>query len=109
MILVCHVIKGSFEFTGESFSWQVSNLPIGVVIGIVVVEIWCFEWLKGKILHALALISNYCLSLKDMAGKHTAYEINKSDPGHTCLKRESEKKLKITFVSLSKNRDEKEK
>lgn len=68
-----------------------------------------FEWLEGKIHHGLALISNYCLSLKDMARKHTTYEINKSDPGHRCLKQQSETDLKITFTSLSKKGDEKKK
>ena len=40
-----------------------SNL---VAIGVVIVEI-SFLWLKGKIPHALTLIQDYSLSLKQMA------------------------------------------
>ena len=48
---------------------------------------------------ALASIWHYCLYLKDMAWKHTAYHIDNSDPGHIHL----QKNLKITFANTSKN------
>ena len=38
VILQEHVIKGSFDFIGESSLWQVTNLPILLAMGIVVVE-----------------------------------------------------------------------
>ena len=44
-----------------------------------------------------------------MAWKHTAYHMNNSDPDHTYLKQQSDKNLKITFASLSRKSDEKEK
>ena len=44
-----------------------------------------------------------------MNWKHTAYHIINSDPGHTRSKQELDKTLKLTFVSLSKSTDEKEK
>ena len=50
-----------------------------------------------------------CLYLKDMVWKHTAYHINNSDPGHTDLKQQLEKNMKITFTSPSKKTTEKEK
>ena len=34
-----------------------------------------------------------------MAWKYMEYHINKSDPGHTPLKQQLEKNLKITFVN----------
>ena len=52
---------------------------------------------------------HYCLFLKDMGWKHTAYHIVNSDPGHTRSKQQLDKTLKITFASLSKSTDEKEK
>ena len=45
-----------------------------------------------------ASIHHYCLSLKDMTWKHTACHNNNSDPGHTQLKQQLEKNLKITFT-----------
>ena len=36
----------------------------------------------------LRIIRYYCLYLKDMAWKRTAYHINNSDPGHTRLKQQ---------------------
>ena len=53
-----------------------------------------FLVVKSKILHALTLSRNYCLSLKDMACKHMAYRTNNSDPGHTRLKQQLKKKQK---------------
>ena len=47
--------------------------------------------------------------LKDMGLKHTAYHIINSDPGHTRSKQQLDKTLKITFASLSRKSDEKEK
>ena len=44
-----------------------------------------------------------------MGWKHTAYYIINSDPGHTRSNQELDKTLKITFVSLSKSTDGKEK
>ena len=44
-----------------------------------------------------------------MGWKHTAYHINKSDPGRTPLKQQLDKNLKITLVSSSKNVLEKKK
>ena len=41
--------------------------------------------------------------------KNTSYHITNSDPGHTRLKQQLEKKFKITFVSPFKKSDEKEK
>ena len=52
---------------------------------------------------------NYCLSLKDMTWKHTAYYINSSNLDHTCLKQQLERSLKITFASPSRKGDEKKK
>ena len=54
-------------------------------------------------------IRHYCLFLKDMGWKYTAYHITHSDPGHTCSKQQLDKTLKITFTSLSRKSDEKEK
>ena len=47
--------------------------------------------------------------LKDMGLKQTAYHIINSDPGHTRSKQELDKTLKITFASLSRKSDKKEK
>ena len=44
-----------------------------------------------------------------MGWKHTAYHINKSDPGRNPLKQQLDKNLKITLVSSSKNTVEKKK
>ena len=52
---------------------------------------------------------NYCLSLKDMTWKHTAYYINSSNLDHTCLKQQLERSLKMTFASPSRKGDEKKK
>ena len=41
--------------------------------------------------------------------KHTAYHIINSDPGHTRPMQQLDKTLKITFASLSRKSDEKEK
>ena len=43
-----------------------------------------------------------------MGWKHTAYIIN-SDPGHTHSKQQFDKTLKISFASLSRESNEKEK
>ena len=43
-----------------------------------------------------------------MAWKHIKYHINNSDPGHTCLKQQLEKNLKIIFASSSKKDGNKE-
>ena len=51
----------------------------------------------------LSFQSAITLLLKEMAWKHD------SDPGHTSLKKQLEKNLKITFVSLSKRGNEREK
>ena len=45
-----------------------------------------------------------CLSLKDMARKHTTY-INNSDPGRMRVEQQSEKSIKITSVCPSKTSD----
>ena len=65
--------------------------------------------LKKKTPDALASVRHYCLFLKDMCRKHTAYHIFNSNPGHTCPKQQVEKYLKITFASPSKSTDEKKK
>ena len=52
---------------------------------------------------------HYCLSLKDMTLKLTAYLNNNSDSVYTRLKQKLEKNLKISFASLSKKSYEKEK
>ena len=44
-----------------------------------------------------------------MGGKHTAYHIINSDPGHTRLKQQLDKILRMTFTNLSRKSDEKEK
>ena len=44
-----------------------------------------------------------------MGWKHTAYHIVNSDPGYKRSKQQLYKTLKITFASLSKSNDEKEK
>ena len=44
-----------------------------------------------------------------MGWKHTAYHIINSDPGHTRSKQQLDKTLKITFASLSRKSEEKEK
>ena len=46
---------------------------------------------------------------KDTVWKHTPYHINDSDPGHTRLKQQLKKNLKITFASPPKNAAEKKK
>ena len=43
-----------------------------------------------------------------MEWKHIAYHIINSDPGHTRLKQQMDKTLKITFASLSRKKVEKE-
>ena len=83
--------------------------PITILSSYVLWQWRWFQWLKRKILDTLVSICHYCLSLKDIAWKQTAYHINNSDNGHTRLKQQSKKFLKITSVSLSKNIDEKEK
>ena len=50
-----------------------------------------------------------CLSLKDIAWKHTTYHINNSDPRLAHLNQQLEKNMKTTFVCPSKNTDQKEK
>ena len=60
-----------------------------------------------KIPNAVASIRHYYLSLKRMAWKHTTYHLNNSNPGHTRLKQQLEKILKIIFASASKNAVEK--
>ena len=52
---------------------------------------------------------HYCLFLKDMGWKHTAYHIINSNPGHTRSKQQRDKTSKITFASLSRKSDQKEK
>ena len=47
--------------------------------------------------------------MKDMTWRYTTYHINKSNPGHTRLKQQLEKNLKITFASPFKNVVEKKK
>lgn len=59
------------------------------------------------VLRVLASIRHYCLSLKDMASKQTAYHVNISDHVHTRLKQQLGKNLKIDFASLSKKDKEK--
>ena len=49
-------------------------------------------------------ICHYCLSLKDIARKHTTY-INNSDPGRMRVEQQSEKSIKITSVCPSKTSD----
>ena len=49
------------------------------------------------------------LFLKDMGWKHTSYHIINSGPGHTRSKQQLGKTLKMTFASLSRKSDEKEK
>ena len=45
-------------------------------------------------------------SPKDMVWKHTAYHVNKSDIGHTCLKQEQKKKKNTnTFCQYVPIRD----
>ena len=44
-----------------------------------------------------------------MGWKHMAYHIINSDLGHTCSKQQFHKTLKITFASLSRKSDKKEK
>ena len=44
-----------------------------------------------------------------MGWKPTAYHFINSDPDHTCSKQELDKTLKITFASLARKSDEKEK
>ena len=44
-----------------------------------------------------------------MGWKHTAYHIINSDPGHTRSKQQLDKTLNVTFASLSRKSDEKEK
>ena len=74
-----------------------------MVLGIVVVTLLCFKWLKGNILHILqSVIRHYCLYLKDMALKHKGYLINNFDPAQTYLKLQLEKNFKITFASSFK-------
>ena len=50
-----------------------------------------------------------CLSLKDVAWKHTTYQGNKSDIGHTCLKQKSMKNTQIALISPFRSTDKKEK
>ena len=40
-----------------------------------------FRWQRRRF---QMLSPQSCLSLKDMAWKHTAYHFNNSNPGHTC-------------------------
>ena len=47
--------------------------------------------LKKKIPDALASIRHYCLFVKDIDWKHTAYYIINSDPGHTRSKQQLDK------------------
>ena len=54
-------------------------------------------------------IHHYCLFLKDMGWKHTTYHIINSNPGHTRSKQQLGKTLIITFASLSRKSNEKEK
>ena len=63
---------------------------------------------KRKIADAFTLIHHYYISLKDMTWKLTAY-INNSDPGHSSLKQQLEKNLKIIFDSPSRKSIEKQK
>ena len=44
-----------------------------------------------------------------MGWKHMAYHIINSDPGHTRSMQQLDKTLKITYASLSRKSDEKEK
>ena len=81
-----------------------------MVLGIVVVTLLCFKWLKGNILHILqSVIRHYCLYLKDMALKHKGYLINNFDPAQTYLKQQLEKNFKITFASSFKKGGKKKK
>ena len=77
-----------------------------MAIIVVVMEI-CFRLLKKKIPDTLTSIRHHCLSLKDTAWKHTTYHINNSNAGHTSLKQQLEKNLKLTFASSPKNAVEK--
>ena len=43
-----------------------------------------------------------------MDWKYTAYHVINSDPGHTHSEQQLDKNLKITFASLSRKSDEKE-
>ena len=79
-----------------------------MAIVIVVMEI-CFQLLKKKIPDTLASIRHLCLFLKDTTWKHTTYHINNSNAGHTRLKQQLEKNLKLTFASSPKNAVEKNK
>ena len=63
---------------------------------------------KKKIADAFTLIHHYYISLKDMTWKLTAY-INNSDPGHSSLKQQLEKNLKIIFDSPFRKSIEKQK
>ena len=47
---------------------------------------------------ALSSINHYCLSLKHMVCKDTAYHINNFDPGHACWRQHLVKNMKITFI-----------
>ena len=49
-----HVIKDSCDFMGRSPSQYLTTQPSLVIIGIMVVQITCFQWLKIKIPHPLA-------------------------------------------------------
>ena len=73
MIWQDHVIKGSCVFMCGTLLWYVITLASLVAIAIVVVEIRCLLWLKGIILHVLAEIRHYCLSLKHMASHVQTY------------------------------------
>ena len=64
---------------------------------------------EEEIPDALTSIRQYCLFLKDMGWKLTAYHIINSDPGHAHLKQHLDKILKITFAILSRKSNEKEK
>ena len=63
--------------------------------------------LNRKVPDALASICHYCLFLKDMGWKHTAYHIINSDPGDTRSKQQLDTFLKITFATSSKSTDKK--
>ena len=108
MVLVCHVIskdhiiKRSCDFMGGSLL-MVSHHPTKFGAHRHSGSAVCLKLKKRKIPDALASIRHYCLSLKSMTWKHTAYIIN-SDSGHAHLNQQLGKKLKITFVSPSKKR-----
>ena len=59
----------------------------------------------GKTLDTHVSIYHYCLSLKDIAWKHTAYHINNSNAGYTCLTQKLKKNMKTTFAYPSNNTD----